>query len=366
MDVFISYSSKDISMVKKLCEKLKEFNITYWVAFENATIGVQYATSIVNAIDSCDVFLIILSSTSNLSVHVINEVNSAIMRNKQIVPIVIGEVNLSPSMEYYLSSNHMVQFEDNELFYKKIAMRISQVVGKTIGEEHISVHESPVNHSQNMAALLRRAELGDADALFELGNIYKSGNDEVVKDLVKSAEYYFKAAKLGDARAQCNLGWCYEVGEGIDQNWENAFYWYSESAENGCALGQYSLGWMYENGVFIAKNMSEAVRWYFEAAKNGHDISQYKIGCAYMTGEQLVQDFKQANYWFMLASDQGNVFAQYVFAENCYFGRGCEKDIIKAKHMWLLSSERGYVKSYDALEKYYDIFYNANKKTFDC
>lgn len=366
MDVFISYSSKDISIVKKLCEQFNRERITYWVAYENATIGVQYATSIVNAIEACDVFLIILSSTSNISVHVINEINSAIMRNKQIVPIMIGEVALSPSMEYYLSSNHMIQFEDTESFYKRIIQRIGQVIGRSIDVK--ADEDLPENaiQSQSIATLLKRAEQGDADAFFELGNIYKIGSEEIGKDLKKAVEYYFEASKLGDARAQCNLAWCYEVGDGIEQDWENAFYWYSESAANGFALGQYSLGWMYENGIFVSKNMSEAIKWYFEAAKNGHDISQYKIGCAYMTGEQLVQDYSQANHWLMLASDQGNVFAQYVFAENCYFGRGCEKDIIKAKNLWLLSSELGYVKSYDALEKYYDIFYNATKKSFDC
>ncbi len=366
MDVFVSYSSKDISIVKKFCERLRDEKISYWVAHENATIGVQYATSIVNAIHDGDVFLIFLSSTSNISVHVVNEVNSAIMRNKPIIPIMIGEVALSPSMEYYLSSNHMVQFEDTDVFYRKIVQRVRQVVCKDACANEENTFSIGEAQPDSIVDLLRRARLGDGDAYFELGNIYKSGNEEVEKDLKKAAEYYFEASKLGDARAQCNLAWCYEVGDGIEQNWENAFYWYGESAANGFALGQYSLGWMYENGVFVPRNMSEAVKWYLEAAKNGHDISQYKIGCAYMTGEQLSQDYREANHWLMLASDQGNVFAQYVFAENCYFGRGCEKDIIKAKNMWLLSSELGYVKSYDALEKYFDIFYNASKKTFDC
>lgn len=64
------------------------------------------------------------------------------------------------------------------------------------------------------------------------------------------------------------------------------------------------------------------------------------------------------------SADQGIVFAQYQLAENYYHGRGCKQDIIKAKQMWLLASDKGFEKSAFALEKYYDIYYLDENKSF--
>ena len=40
----------------------------------------------------------------------------------------------------------------------------------------------------------------------------------VEKDPVKAVELYTKAAEAGNARAQCNLGWCYENGVGVEKD----------------------------------------------------------------------------------------------------------------------------------------------------
>ena len=77
------------------------------------------------------------------------------------------------------------------------------------------------------------------------------------------------------------------------------------------------------------------------------------------------QDYEKANHWFQRSAENSFVAAQYMLAENHYWGRGVPRDVIKAKNMWILSAEMGYTRSYEALEKYYDIFYMAEKKSFD-
>ena len=40
-------------------------------------------------------------------------------------------------------------------------------------------------------------------------------------------------AEKGDAEAQYQLGCCYYEGDGVEQNYEQAVYWWTKSAEQG-------------------------------------------------------------------------------------------------------------------------------------
>ena len=61
----------------------------------------------------------------------------------------------------------------------------------------------------------------------------------------------------------------YYHGEGIDQDYEKAFYWYSKSASQGEAIAQYEVGQMYEDGVYVGKNYSKAFNYYLKSSGNG-------------------------------------------------------------------------------------------------
>lgn len=77
-------------------------------------------------------------------------------------------------------------------------------------------------------------------------------------------------AKNGDVLAQYNLGWMYDNGEGVVQNYEKAFEWYSKAANQGFAMAQYNLGLLYQNGQGVEKDDQRAFEWYRKAASNGH------------------------------------------------------------------------------------------------
>ncbi len=362
MEIFVSYSSKDESVVKQLCGHLKKNNISYWVSYENTHYGIKYAETIISAIDECKIFLVVVSKASNISTHVINEINSAVMRGKIIFPILLDNVKLSPAMEYYLASNQYLNYENNAEFTSLMLSRIHMLLGKKTGME---LHETDVaNADSETEKLIQKADNGDAEAQCEIGRRYYIGANGLNKNFEIAVSYFLKAAEQGNKEAQCNIGWCYESGDGVAQSWEDAFRWYVKSADNNCAMAQYSLGWMYHNGIYVPKNWARAVEYFALASENGHAMAQYRLGMAHMDGIGVDQNCIIANHWLMLAADQGIVFAQYQIALNFFEGKGCKRDIIKAKELWLLSAEKGYRKSADALEKYYDIFYMDEKKLF--
>ena len=67
-----------------------------------------------------------------------------------------------------------------------------------------------------------------AQAWYERGEIYFKG-----QDYKKAKEYYEKSANQGYAPAQHDLGWMYEQGRGVPQNYVHAHKWFNLSAAGG-------------------------------------------------------------------------------------------------------------------------------------
>ena len=76
-------------------------------------------------------------------------------------------------------------------------------------------------------------------------------------------------ARLGDVRAQFNLGLAYDRGEGVTQDYEDAVYWYRQAANQGDAHAQTNLGFMYYSGKGVASDNKQAVYWFRQAADQG-------------------------------------------------------------------------------------------------
>jgi hypothetical protein len=75
-----------------------------------------------------------------------------------------------------------------------------------------------------------------------------------------------------------------------------------ERAENGDAAAQYQLGYCYEMGQGVAVDLEAAVQWYLRAANQGHPRSQYHLGLAYAYGGAGVPwDPAESCKWLTLA-----------------------------------------------------------------
>ena len=67
-------------------------------------------------------------------------------------------------------------------------------------------------------------------------------------------QLYKDAAKAGDVDAQYNVGYCYENGEGVEQNYSEAAKWYRKAAEQGLSAAQHGLGFLYAYGQGVKEN----------------------------------------------------------------------------------------------------------------
>lgn len=111
-EVFISYHTDSSGeVVKKICTALESAGISCWYAPRNC--GSHYAASIVQAIRDCRVFLLILNKYSNISQHVLNEINCAFDRFKNgenivLLPYRVDDCTLSDDIYYYLGRIHIM------------------------------------------------------------------------------------------------------------------------------------------------------------------------------------------------------------------------------------------------------------------
>jgi TPR repeat protein len=86
------------------------------------------------------------------------------------------------------------------------------------------------------AAMLIPAQAARLDRLSPTGDYPRA-----VKSIGPSAE-------RGNARAQAKLGFMYQYGRGVPQNYSLAYYWYRRGAEQGDPAAQHLLGLLYDKG----------------------------------------------------------------------------------------------------------------------
>ena len=105
-DVFISYSSQDKPVADAMCHTLENNGVRCWMAPRDILPGTSFEHAIVDAINSAKAFVIIVSSHSNSSSHVENEVKLAWKRGLTIIPFKIEDIRLNEAFDFYFSSKH--------------------------------------------------------------------------------------------------------------------------------------------------------------------------------------------------------------------------------------------------------------------
>lgn len=92
----------------------------------------------------------------------------------------------------------------------------------------------------------------------------------------KCFEGHLALAEQGYPLAECQVGYFYLKGLGVEQNAEQAFYWTQRAAVHGDWDGQYNLASFYEEGVGVARDPALARHWYRQAALQKHALALEK------------------------------------------------------------------------------------------
>jgi hypothetical protein len=101
---FISYASEDQSVAATISEYLERSGVSCWIALRDVRPGADYASEIIDGIESSSVLVLVLSEHANSSEFVKREVERAVSKGKPIFPVRVREVAPSKALELFISS----------------------------------------------------------------------------------------------------------------------------------------------------------------------------------------------------------------------------------------------------------------------
>lgn len=157
--------------------------------------------------------------------------------------------------------------------------------------------------------LLQRAESGDAEAQYQIGERWRTENfDQYIKGAIPIGEPYFnfpdfekavkwllKAANSNHAKAQTTLGVMYQYGQGLEQDGRKAIEWYEKAASQKHVEAFRHLGDLYyDGGVGVPKSVATAVKWYSLASNSYDELATIKLLFMYIEGNEIKSDPKLA------------------------------------------------------------------------
>lgn len=105
-DVFISYANEDKLIADAICANLEKDRIRCWVAPRDITPGTKFASSIIHAIDTTQLVVIVFSQHSDNSPYVRTEIERAFNHEKVIIPFRIENIEPSDEMQFFIGNRH--------------------------------------------------------------------------------------------------------------------------------------------------------------------------------------------------------------------------------------------------------------------
>ena len=118
---------------------------------------------------------------------------------------------------------------------------------------------------------------------------------------------YRLAAEQSDWWAQISLAECYREGNGVDQDFFQAFHFVKLAADQRCPSAWFQLGLCYFRGEGVQMNSQEAFKWFQLAADHAEADAehQYTMGMCYESGTGVDVDLQAAALWYHRAAEQG-------------------------------------------------------------
>ena len=177
-EIFISYSSQDKAVASAVQQTLENASLECWIASRDITPGRKYAEAILDGIDQCKVFLLVLSASSNASPQVEMEVNRAASKNKIILSFRLDQGSLSKSLEYYLSSRHWLEAANppGEADFNALISAVQRLLAAAVTEPELP----PTDKGQQLAAVEphapKRQKVAAPDSLSVPSNPFTFGN----------------------------------------------------------------------------------------------------------------------------------------------------------------------------------------------
>jgi TPR repeat protein len=203
------------------------------------------------------------------------------------------------------------------------------------------------------------AEVGNGDALFNLGTLAEDGLGEP-RDMKKAEALYVGAAQAGNFKAQYRLGMLYSSGGQLPRDVAKARIYLTMAAQGGdkdaierlATLGRPSDEMTpFQRAELLGADgrHAEAAALYEQLAAQGDRVAQTRLAWAYEAGRGVPRSLDEAARRFTIAAEAGDAEAQYALAVMYRTGRGQPKDVALSAAWLKRAADQRYPAAVSAL-----------------
>lgn len=361
--LFISYAHEDTTKVVAAIRGLQRLGYRIWYDM-GISAGAQWPEDVADHIFGCDAVLAFMTPNSIQSDNCREELFYAKKCNKKVLLAYLEKCDLTHGMDMRLGMLQAIErwrCKDDEEFYTRLAKakNLQLCRGENLAANPDTVPEpapQPKPETKTpktkIEQLREKAEKGDVNAQVDLGWAYEKGIN-VKQDYKEALKWYHKAADQSNLWAINQIGLCHSRGNGVVASKPEAFEWYMKAAKQGYSWAQYNVGVYYERGYAVKRDPSKAVEWYQKASDQENADAINNLGVCYEKGEGTSKDTMKAFDLYRKAANMGN----YLAAQNlgkCYeFCKGTQQDWEQAVFWYRKAADHGYAYAQKKLAQCY-------------
>lgn len=189
IDAFISHhTSSCLKFTEAICHSLEEKGIRVWYAPRDTKDS--YAKNIVNVINECKVFILVLNHESSESFDVLNEINcvSERIRRKEpvhVIPFQISNDEISADAKYYLGRLHWLDAVTPPLERRiaELTDRVCYILNKNNSDNNLRDIDIKINELKRSDILKNHHFVGRTKELNELDECIKTNHHVFIRGI---------------------------------------------------------------------------------------------------------------------------------------------------------------------------------------
>ncbi len=343
-DVFISYKSQSINVVKAIAHILENDGIRCWYAprdLDNHSAGKDFDDKIFEAISNSQLLVVVLSNAALGSEWVKAEVTLGLKQKKLVIPYVVSELLVENGLRLRLENKHWIDAYPNperkfSLLLKNIKLALNETVddteneytGKRFNLEETEDYSVDFDYEEGIA-LLEAKEYNDAALAF------------------------IASAERGNLKAKnilCQM--FYDIGDKLEyiqrEVWDNI----ERQAKDGHCYANFLMHCKFytdaSNNLVAFEYLKKAIR------KNSIGLAFLRMGIQYNWGVGIKQSHTLGMHYYQKALAL-NCKEAYSYIGQEYQGGSdkTQKDETKAIELFQKGIEQGDFRSYSKLVYYY-------------
>lgn len=184
---------------------------------------------------------------------------------------------------------------------------------------------------EDISSFIADAEAGDVASQLTLATMYLYGYGHTLPaDPEQGIRWFERAAALGNAEAEFQLGKIWLSGRFVEPDSDRAFEYFAKAAEKQHAEACFALGKAAVEGALPESDGARAKEWLRMAAESGHGEAQYLLAYILRHEELTPESTAEMVQWYRKAAQNGQWEASLALAELYFNGIGMERDAVMA------------------------------------